>query len=251
MPPGPGPRPSVSDPVTVEAVDAPAEVTVTNTPTRVYAPLSITKVYQGPPAALVPGAEVAGAWSCDYQGAQVDAGRWRLPAAGGSVDIARADGTLAGENGAILLPATSVCTVVEDTPPAAALVDGSYAWNAPTYDPASGTVTLAPTGDNEVTVTNSTDRVYGSFRVTKVIDLDGPQTPGLQFTGTWTCTHPGDPDVTGTWQVDRRRHRPVLGSPGGIAVPDHRGPALPASLHRPLLHLGRPRREPRDHHRLR
>ena len=76
--------PVVSDPVTVESVDAPAEVTVTNTPSRVYAPLSITKVYQGPAAALVPGAEVAGAWSCDYQGAQVDAGRWRLPAAGGS-----------------------------------------------------------------------------------------------------------------------------------------------------------------------
>ena len=110
-------------------------VTVTNTPSRVYAPLSVTKVYQGPSAALVPGAEVAGAWSCDYAGAQVDAGRWQLPAAGGTVDIALANGTLAGENGAILLPATSVCTVVEDTLPDAALVDSSYAWNAPTYDP--------------------------------------------------------------------------------------------------------------------
>ena len=40
--------PVVSDPVTVESVDAAAEVTVTNTPTRVYAPLSITKVFEGP-----------------------------------------------------------------------------------------------------------------------------------------------------------------------------------------------------------
>ena len=194
--------PVVSDPVTIESVNTPAEVTVTNTPSRVYAPFSISKVYQGPAAALVPGADVAGAWSCDYQGAQVDAGRWRLPAAGGRVAIARADGTLAGENGAILLPATSVCTVVEDTPSSTALVDSSYAWGEPTYDPASGRVTLDAAGDNEVSVTNTTDRVYGSFRIAKVIDLEGAPTPGLQFTGSWTCTHPGDPDASGTWQVD-------------------------------------------------
>ena len=194
--------PVVSDPVTVESVDAAAEVTVTNTPTRVYAPLSITKVFEGRTAALAPGAEVAGAWSCDYAGAQVEAGRWRLAAAGGTVDVALADGTLAGENGSILLPATSVCTVVEDTPSSTDLVDSSYAWNAPTYDPPSGTVTLSVAGDNVVTVTNSTDRVYGAFRITKVIDLAGPQAPGLQFTGSWTCSHPGDPDVSGTWQVD-------------------------------------------------
>ncbi len=46
--------PVVSDPVTVEAVDAPAVVTVTNTPTRIYAPFSVTKVYQGSTGALVP-----------------------------------------------------------------------------------------------------------------------------------------------------------------------------------------------------
>ena len=193
--------PVVSDPTTVEAVDAPAEVTVTNTPSRVYAPFSISKVYQGPATALVPGAVVAGAWSCDHSGAQVDAGRWQLPAAGGSIDIAKADGTIRGDNGPIRLPAASVCTVVEDTPPAAALVDASYSWDAPTYDPTAGTVTLLTTADNEVTVTNSTSRVYGAFEVTKSIDLAGPLAPGLQFTGTWTCTHPGDPDHTGTWQV--------------------------------------------------
>ena len=59
------------------------------------------------------------------------------------------------------------------------------------------------TADNMVTVTNSTSRVYGSFQITKAIDLAGPPaSEPLQFTGTWSCTHAGDPDVTGTWQVD-------------------------------------------------
>ncbi len=193
--------PEVSDPVTVEALDDPAEVTVTNTPTRVYAPFSIAKVYEGPDSALVTGADVVGAWSCDYQGVQVDAGRWRLPAAGGSVAIAAADGRLPGENGPIRLPASSTCTVVEDSPLTTALVDDSYAWDAPTYDPADGTVTLVTTADNEVTVTNSVSRVYGSFEITKAIDLAAEHTPGLEFTGTWTCTHAGDPAATGTWRI--------------------------------------------------
>ena len=105
----------VSDPTTVEAVDAPAEVTVTNTPTRVYAPFSITKVYEGPAAALVPGADVAGAWSCDYAGAQVDAGRWRLPADGGSVDIALRTDAIRGER-PDPAPGRLGVHVVEDTP---------------------------------------------------------------------------------------------------------------------------------------
>ena len=193
--------PVVSGPATVEALDDPAQVTVTNTPTRVYAPFSIAKVYAGPTSALVPGAEVAGAWSCDYNGAQVDAGRWKLPAAGGSVVVAAADGRLSGENGPIRLPASSTCTVVEDSPGSAALVDDSYAWNPPTYDPADGTVTLVTAADNEVTVTNSVSRVYGPFEIAKAIDLDAEHTPGLEFTGTWTCTHPGDPVATGTWRI--------------------------------------------------
>ena len=35
-------------------------------------------------------------------------------------------------------------------------------------------MTLVTPADNVVTVTNSTSRVYGSFRVTKAIDLAGP-----------------------------------------------------------------------------
>ena len=98
------------------------------------------------------------------------------------MDVALADGTLSGDNGSILLPATSVCTVVEDTPSPDALVDSSYAWNTPTYDPTSGTVTLSATGDNVVTVTNSTDRVYGEFRDHESHRPRGPASP-------WAAVH--------------------------------------------------------------
>ena len=108
--------PVVSDAVTVEDLPDPAAVTVTNTPQRVYAPLRVTKVFNGPAAALTPGAEVTGAWTCDFGGVLLDAGRWRLPASGGSDLIAAADGTRLGDNGPIRLPAGAVCTVVEDTP---------------------------------------------------------------------------------------------------------------------------------------
>lgn len=100
------------------------------------------------------------------------------------------------------LPATSVCTVVEDTPSAAGLVDDSYAWDAPSYNPTGGQLTLSPSGANTVTVTNTTSRVYGSFQIAKILDLAGEPTPDLVFTGTWTCTHPNSPDVTGTWRID-------------------------------------------------
>ena len=123
----------------------------------------------------------------------------------------------------ILLPATSVCTVVEDTLSDAALVDSSYAWNAPDLRSATGTVTLAATGDNEVTVTNSTDRVYGSFRITKVIDLAG-SAAARSAVHRHLELHPRrGPRRRRDLAGRRRRHRPVLGDPGRIAVPDHRG----------------------------
>jgi fimbrial isopeptide formation D2 family protein len=188
--------------VTIEAAGESGVVTVTNTPERVYAPLQVTKGFNGSAAALVPGAVVGGGWSCDYAGAQVEAGRWQLPAAGGSVLIARADGVVRGDNGPIRLPATAVCTVVEDTLSAADLVDASYAWGEPTYDPADGRVTLAAGAGNAVTITNTTTRVYGAFQITKSIGLAASlRRPGLQFEGTWTCTYNTDPSVDGTWQV--------------------------------------------------
>jgi LPXTG-motif cell wall-anchored protein/uncharacterized repeat protein (TIGR01451 family) len=194
--------PVISDPVTVENAAEPTSVTVTNTPRRVFAPLRVTKVFTGPAAALRPGAEVAGGWACELGGVQVDGGRWRLPASGGSEQIATADGGRVGDNGPIRIPAGSQCTVLEDTPPAGALVDESYAWDDPVSDPASGQVTLVAGQDNVVTVTNSTHRQYGEFRISKVIDLAAElQRPGVLFTGTWSCRHGDDDPVTGAWQV--------------------------------------------------
>ena len=194
--------PVVSGAVTVEDLPDPAAVTVTNTPQRVYAPLRVTKVFNGPAAALAPGAEVTGAWTCDFGGVLLDAGRWRLPASGGSDLIAAADGTRIGDNGPIRLPAGAVCTVVEDTPADDALADGSYAWEDPVSDPVTGEVTLVASADNNVTITNDTHRVYGAFRVVKDIGLaDNLQRPGGVFKGTWSCTYGSDAPVTGLWQV--------------------------------------------------
>lgn len=190
----------ISAAVTVEAVDKPAEVTVTNVPTRVFAGLSVTKQYAGNPAALVAGAEVAGTWTCKYDGNVVGTGNWKLPAAGGTVGLVKGDGSVVGAPGAAKIPAQSVCTVTESTPSASALVDASWAWQAPTYPKAE--VTLSADTVNALTVVNDVTRAYGSFAVTKKIDVPGTAAAGLTFAGGWTCRYGTDAAVKGRWTVN-------------------------------------------------
>lgn len=190
----------ISAAATVEAVDKAAEVTVTNMPTRVFAGLAVTKQYDGSAAALVADAKVGGTWTCTYGGNVVGDGNWKLPAAGGTAQLVDGDGNVVGAPGAAKIPAQSVCTVTEATPSAEALVDGSWAWQAPTYPKAQ--VTLSADGDNTLTVVNDVTRVHGSFAVTKKIDVPGTAATGLTFSGEWTCRHPGDKAVKGAWTVD-------------------------------------------------
>lgn len=183
--------PRVSADVTIAGTQDVPTITVTNSVHRVYAGLTVTKKYGGVTGALPSGAEVSGSWSCSYDGVVQDSGSWTLPASGGStVLVSGADGTV---------PATSRCTVTENTLDDADLTDASYTWNAPVYSPSGGAVTAAAGDDNSVTVTNSTQRVYGNLTITKIVD--GPADQGITFSGEYSCTYPGQPAVTGTWST--------------------------------------------------
>lgn len=189
--------PVVSADVTVGG-GGPVVITVTNKPKRVYGALSVTKSFQGNDKVLVPGAKVNGVWSCKVGATTVANGVWELPAAGGTVALFKADGSI----GDIKVPVTADCTVSEVTP-SGGLVDGSYAWNAPSYNPANGQITLTRNGPNQVGVTNSVKRVYGSFEITKTIALPEGATKatGQTFTGTYQCVYGTDAPVTGDWSI--------------------------------------------------
>lgn len=182
--------PTVSTPVTVGAATAP--LVVTNDVKRVYADLSVVKVYAGPAAALPPGTTVAGAWSCLYDGTVVGQGRWELPATGGTELLAGLGARL---------PAESVCTVTEDTLDDADLTDSSYRWITPVLSPTNGVITLSANGGQKVTVTNDVERVRGSFVITKKIAGETGIDTGLTFSGDYSCTYGSDAAVTGSWSV--------------------------------------------------
>lgn len=180
----------------------PVQAVVTNNPVRVHSTLSVTKAYTGVAGALKDGTTVAGSWKCLDGDVQAGAGRWTLPASGGTTVLFAADGSVLDADGApILIPALANCQVTEDTPDPGNLVDGSYQWNSRVYTPADGYVVTDAAEPRDVTVTNSTSRVYGSFQVRKAIDGPGGYTTPSIFKGTWTCTRAGEPDVTGPWQV--------------------------------------------------
>ena len=172
---------------TVDGVQAPATFTVTNSARRVYGSLSVTKEFSGV-GGLKLDATVQGSWSCTWDAAGSAGGRWMLPAAGGTQLLFAASDAL--------VPLTAKCTVTEDTLLQSDLFDTSFAWNAPQYAPLGGNVTL-DAGTNLVTITNSTQRVYGGFRIEKTVI--GKADAGITFSGSYTCTHPGDADVTANW----------------------------------------------------
>ncbi|TDT30873.1 DUF5979 domain-containing protein [Naumannella halotolerans] len=200
--------PVVSDPVTVAAGQT-SQLTVTNTPERVYSGLTVSKVFDGEERALAdPEATIGATWVC-ANGDQSWNGVVDLPLAGGEVTAFAADGSVEG----VQVPAGSNCAVTETTPTQDLLDDASWAWQPPTYQvlaPTAGEVTSTPaqlSTDAEtvasVEITNDVTRVTGAFTVTKAISGSDPADlpAGSQFSGSWTCTHPGDPDQTGVWAV--------------------------------------------------
>jgi uncharacterized repeat protein (TIGR01451 family)/fimbrial isopeptide formation D2 family protein len=188
--------PDLGGTVRVASASEPAQLVITNTATRRWSGLQVTKTYDGPRSAFADSLTVTGTWSCVYRGQVAASGSWSLPAAGGTVTVARPSDTA--------IPAASVCTVAEDSLSSAQLTDASYAWGSPSYAPAGGAVTTAAGETASVTVANTATRVKASFTVTKRLSLgDGVARSALEsnltFTGTYTCTHDGDAAVTGSW----------------------------------------------------
>lgn len=188
-------QPVLSDPATVTSTQQPAALTVTNDATRLYADFGILKAYVGPADAFAnPDQLVTGAWVCTYRGNVVASGTWSAAATGGAA-------TLVGDRSTI--PATSDCTISEDTLPSGVFRDASYAWGA---HPSAQVITLRAGATPDVTVHNSVTRVTGGFEITKAVTRGTGVSPlvpgnGRTFSGQYVCTYDGVDSAPGTWQV--------------------------------------------------
>ena len=182
--------PVIGDPDTVVAGST-GSVTVTNTVTRLFAGLQVTKTVVDPDRGLLAGTTFGGAWQC-VQGRDSIGGRFTVPANGSVVAFSPADE---------LVPATAMCTISEDTLDAQGLRDGSFTWGDPTYVPESVELMAGQTAT--LGVTNTVVRVYSDITVTK--DVTGPA-DGLvptdrPFTGTISCRYGTDSPIVTTWSA--------------------------------------------------
>ncbi|WP_158247640.1 DUF5979 domain-containing protein [Actinomyces qiguomingii] len=175
----------------VSAADGGKTVTVVNPTVAAWGKVAVTKNVEPDAGPVAAGATFPVTVTCD------------APALGqaenytGTFDLSATGSTATGTTPYIAAGAN--CTVSETAPTGnAGLTDASYKWNA---GPDDQTVTVQGDRTEQVTVTNTWQRDYGDFTVTKQLtDLDG-QGADNTYTGTWTCTHPGDDDATGTWSV--------------------------------------------------
>ncbi|OYO24319.1 hypothetical protein CGZ93_04255 [Enemella dayhoffiae] len=204
--------------VTVDNRDEVRTVTVTNTVTRAYGSLAITKAIQ--PLNGVTGASTTftGRWSCVYGDDPAVAGTWTRTGAGAAI--------LSGPTGQILIGST--CTVFEDerNPLRPNPNDPSYVWGPHTV---TGPVAITAANPNgQVTVTNPVVRLTGSFGVGKIVRGG---TAGTAFTDgdfgfAYTCTQPDNTVLNGTLTVR-----------AGQAV---NGPSLPAGTQCTVTETSRP-----------
>ena len=134
---------------------------VTNTTTRNYGSLTITKQLAGGITTdnLISGATFSGTWSCQYGGAVVAAGTWSVGGQGAATLVAN-QGSLSQ------IPYTAVCAATEDDPSNALFRDPSYSWAS-----ASVVVDNATVGANtpaSFTVVNTGQRA--SLTLVKEVD---------------------------------------------------------------------------------
>jgi len=169
----------------------PATLTVTNSAKRLYAGLTITKALSGATAGVKPSATFDGTWTC-VLGSASWSDRFSVVAGGTFTAFTAADQRV---------PATAVCSIVEDTPGAADLVDGSYAFGNPVYAPAD--VTLAAGQSKELKVTNPVVRVYANLLVVKKVTGPGAPlvTPTRVYTGSVSCVYSTDAPVVLPWSA--------------------------------------------------
>lgn len=155
----------------------PNVVTIDNPTVQLFGQLQVRKSVTGATEGLLPDVRFLMDVVCDQ------------PAQG---QTANYSGTLqVGANTPALtpfLPIGTQCTVTEQAPEQAFLLNQSYGWG-PTPGPEDGTVASA-SAPTTVTITNNIVRVYGSLTVAKTVvnpygDLD---LSGATFSGTYTCT---------------------------------------------------------------
>ncbi len=175
----------------VNAANGGKTVTVVNPTEAAWGKVAVTKSVSPDSGPVTAGTTFPVTVTCDApaQGETENyAGTFNLSATG-SAATATTPYIAAGAN----------CTVSETAPTGSTgLTDASYKWSA---GPADQAVTVQGDRTEPVTVTNTWERDYGEFTITKQLtDLDG-QGADNTYTGTWTCTHPGDDDATGTWTV--------------------------------------------------
>ncbi len=155
-----------------------ASIGIVNTVVRVYSDVRIQKVITGPASTLVPTTRpFTGTITCRYGTDEPITTTWSATTA---TPALRA-GVLVG----------SVCSATEDSPgrngqPVTG--DSSFVWRPPTV---SSPVTVTPPLQvtPPIVVTNPTDRLFGTFTVTKSVTgaVDGIADPTPQYVMHWTC----------------------------------------------------------------
>ncbi|MFZ1286350.1 MAG: DUF5979 domain-containing protein, partial [Candidatus Phosphoribacter sp.] len=181
--------------VTFEILNDPARLTVVagNTISERLGSVRVTKTVTGLTAGLAPGAP-------DFEVTLICGPGYTYPL------LVPAGGSVTQDD----IPAGRICTVSEAAP-SGGLVDESYAWGAPVYTPADGTVTVE--GDTTVNVGVENPIVRVTAPVTLVKTFTGAQgviDPARTYPVTWTCTY-GATQVGGGL-VD------IVADPAGVIV---------------------------------
>ena len=167
------------DPPTVTLVAGQAaSVGITNTVQRVYSDVNVNKVVIGPAVGLVPtDRPFTGTITCQYGADAPITTTWLSTLA---TPALRA-GVLVG----------SVCSAEEDPPGQGGQPvtgDSSYIWLPPVV---SAPVTIAPPSVTTppIVVTNPTDRLFGTFTVTKAVTgaTEGIVDPTAPYVMNWAC----------------------------------------------------------------
>lgn len=154
--------------------------------------LAITKAFdESVPTGSGTDVHFSGAYTCELDDETVASGAWIVTGAG--------DATLtpsAGTPAVNQIPAGATCSVTEDQPTGSeGLPNSSYEWGAPTV---SDPVGIVANETSTVTVTNTAERAYGNFSVTKIVPEGSVVDPDTTFGGAYTCELDGE-TVTGTW----------------------------------------------------
>lgn len=186
--------PVVGAPVTIAAGGS-SGVTVTNTVERQFAGLQVTKTLTDPDQGVSPGSTFSGVWTCVQGSApnlETHSARFSVPA--GTTVLFTPDDRL--------VPATSLCSVKEDTPDPSLLRDASFGWDQPVYDDPAEVTLTAGTVETR-TIANSVHRVYSDVPVQKLVTGPGAGLvdPARAYTGTVSCQYREDTPVVKPWSA--------------------------------------------------